>query len=255
MISSSFSFKIAISSLLLSIQTFAASPSTSVKVPIESFARKRGGPTFLEGTLWLSKNKTDITQNTAVLLVHMPGRSRVDWVSFGQKLANSGYNVLTLDLRGKGSQGERSLIEDIQSGVVFLRTDKRILAPKVTIIGANASAVAAARYASATKQMGYIVNSLILLSPGVEEGSGQNVDQKVKLLGSLDSLYGISVLLVAAQDDNYSAATVNESKAHCHTFCREVIFDKGGRGTNILKSKHGPDLEKAVLDFLKRPYA
>ena len=96
--------------------------------------------------------------------------------------------------------------------------------------------------------MAKIVDTLVLLSPGEKY-------QEIHLFEPLKTIFGIPVLMVASEDDKYSASSVEQGKTMCQTRCYAVITKTGGHGTDMIKSPKGNELKKKIIDFLIKPYA
>lgn len=198
----------------------------TVKVPIEVFHRRPDTPPPLSGSLWLAKDNQNSTLGRAVLILRGPDHSgttgfKKDHVGIASLLQKSGFNVLELDVRDKSAKQMKVLVEDIQSGVVFLKTDPRIEASRVLIVGAGVTADGIAHYAGANKQVARIVDGIALLH--------------LSDANSLRNVYGIPTLLI---DPRKNVEGV------CQTHCRTVTY----------KSKLGSEFKKTLVDFLLKPH-
>lgn len=212
--------------ILAILSSFSSDGSTAdgvaVRVPVETFYRLAQTEAPLTGTLWLAPNNAEVASGRAVLIVgEAKGARRTAKTAFAAALRGAGFNVLALDIREKSSANHKALMEDIQSGVVFLKTDSRIEASRILIVGAGKAAKGAASYAAANKQMARIVDGLALL--GLEDPS------------SLRDMQGIPTLLI---DPLKNPADV------CKIDCRAVFY----------KSKLGPELQKTLVEFFLRPH-
>lgn len=198
----------------------------AVKVPIEVFHRRPEVAPPLSGSLWLAKDNHNATLGRAVLILRGPDHTgttgfKKDHVGIASSLQKSGFNVLELDVRDKSAKQMKVLVEDIQSGVAFLKTDPRIEASRVLIVGAGVTADGVVHYASANKQMARIVDGIALVNLSDTQ--------------SLRNVYGIPALLV---DPRKNVEGV------CQTHCRTVTY----------KSKLGSEFKKTLVDFLLKPH-
>lgn len=213
---------------ILAILSFSFSSSAAVesgaavKVPLEALYRNPKNTLALSGTLWLAKDLTASSNmlGRAVLILkgtEGAGKSSSD---LSVALREKGFHVLELALREVGKKNLKTLVEDIQSGVVFLKTDPRVEASRVLIVGTGAAANGVAHYVSANKQMGRIVDGIALVGLSDTE--------------SLKNVYGIPALLVDP---------VKKMDDVCQTHCRTVRS----------KSKLGPEFRKTLIEFLVKP--
>lgn len=224
--------------LVLSVWTpiLAVAAFERVRVPIETFYRKPNAQTHLSAKLWVASKKTVQTEiRRAVLLAPFSA----EMSSLIPELQQAGFSILAIELRGNGAQGPKTLVEDIQSGVVFLKTDARVHANKIAIIGTHVGANGATHYAGATKQMAHIVDALVLLSPDKQY-------QKTPFSEPLKNVLGIPITLFARQDDKDSTSLIQEAQKQCQTQCKAVVYPKGTQGITTLK--------ETLISFLLRPH-
>ncbi len=99
----------------------------------------------------------------AVLLVHMLGRRKEDWISLATRLRQAGYGVLAIDLREQGRTGAPELLADLRAGFDFLRAEKKVDAARIGLVGASIGANAALNLAAQEP----LVRLTALLSPGL----------------------------------------------------------------------------------------
>jgi hypothetical protein len=201
----------------------------SVKVPIEAFGRKASAP--INGDLWLTTRQTAATRYFGVLLVPDPERPEAALTSLAEELSANGFHTLLIEPRNNDKQLQKTLVEDVQSGVVFLKTDQRVGAVKVLIVALGASANAAANYASASKQMSLILEGVALLNPGKEL-------KKTAFSDSIKGIQRIPLLLVSTQTD------ILDLSKRCQTSCQILKSDTD----SVLSTK------KPLIEFLLRPH-
>lgn len=137
-----------------------------------------------------------------VLLIHDEGRSRTDWELVAPKLAQAGFRVLAIDLRGHGASTLPAplqqddwpkLTADVAAGVQWLVTNG---ATEVHLVGERVGANLALAAAPASDR----VTDLVLMSPALN-AHGIRVSTGVEALGER------SVLVVAGAADPLAAKT------------------------------------------------
>ena len=210
--------------MITSVSAFA--DPTPVKMKVVQFGFKPMPVPPISGAFWASKKKNPNTFGRGVLLVPSIGRSKADLDGIAKTLQNSGFNVLVLNPREKGSKSPRVLIEDIQTGVVFLKTDPRVKASHVAIFAKAESANAVAKYAS-TQQMMYVLDSIALFT---------NKDLSTE---ALKRIVGIPVLLLSNKADG-SSEFIKSAKQVC-PFCADKVIEKNA------------DLNPALVGFFLNP--
>jgi len=182
-----------------------------------------------------------------VVLVHMLGRTRADWGPLVETLISKGLDVAALDLRGHGQSAYGGLdynnfeTEEWLGCVNDIRAALDYLAEKVSgkyfLIGASIGANLVLIEAAADDR----VAGVVLLSPGSDYRGVQP--------GAYASAYGgRPALLVAAEDDDYSAKGVGT--------LAELLFDpalqiypSGGHGTHLFGTR--PEVRTLIADWLE----
>ncbi|MBI5059196.1 alpha/beta fold hydrolase [candidate division KSB1 bacterium] len=186
----------------------------------------------------------------SLLLFHMLGKDRTSWDDFAQAAVTAGYTVLAVDLRGHGESrgsddGElnykllpessfRAMTRDLAAAVEFVRSRS---AARVTLIGASIGANVAISYAATDTS----IAGVVLLSPG-------EVFRGVMTKPAMAAYGARPMLLVAAEDDNYSALTV-ATLQNLNPGSEAVVYPTGGHGTYLLESR--PELTSRVLQFVE----
>ncbi len=194
----------------------------------------------LTGTLYPA------TTNKAVVLLHMLGKTRQSWNSFAQALQGSGYTVFAIDLRGHGEsilknngriqfsafndQDYNDMTYDVKAAVNYLK-DKTVY-----IVGASIGANLALKYAAHDS----VIQKIILLSPGLEYHS-VNVEQD-------NLMYTGKMLLVASNDDAYSAESSKKLAGKNHGNMKLQLYETAGHGTNMLTAQ--PELAGFLIDWM-----
>ncbi|MBI3555326.1 MAG: hypothetical protein HY074_03555 [Deltaproteobacteria bacterium] len=230
MTSSSSSFNTLFVLLLFSVPAWAAQSPLTVEIPTQAFGRYIPAP--IHGYLWTSQNKTEATRGRSVALVPPPEAASSGWHSTAEFLSEAGFDVLLVEPRKGERQYQRTLLEDLQSGVLFLKADPRVQAQRVSLIGSEAAANTAAHYAGANSKMALVLDSLVLISP-------DKLIKTITFFDALEKIKGIPVLLLS------SKPAIIAAKKICKTSCRSLASKETGQGIVA---------RKAVLEFLLRPH-
>ncbi len=179
-----------------------------------------------------------------VVLVHMLGRSKDEWVPTAERLQDAGISVLAIDLRGHGSSGGNGaifppMVDDVQAGFNWLSTRPGIRPGAVAMVGAslgaNLAAIAAAR--------GAAVRAVALLSPSLDY-RGVRIDAAVmKKIGDRP------IWLAASTEDPYALRTVKELMGAGGTY-EQRLSGSRAHGTGLLSADQ--ELAGALVDWLRR---
>ncbi|MFQ5663191.1 MAG: alpha/beta hydrolase [Terriglobia bacterium] len=174
----------------------------------------------------------------AVLLVHMLGRSKEDWIPLATRLRRDGYAVLAIDLREQGRSNREQLIADLRAGFNFLREQKKVDAARIGLIGASIGANTALAFAAAEP----LVRLAVLLSPGLNY---RGVTTEPALRD-----YGVRpLLLVAAEEDLGSAAALRRLAGAAQGKAVAKLYPGAAHGTEMFAA--GLPLTQDILAFLK----
>ena len=185
-----------------------------------------------------------------VILIHMLGRSRGDWQPLVQPLIENGFYVVGIDLRGHGQSALQGSYTDftpddwmaargdVHAAVDFAIPDKP---DPYFVCGASIGAnLTFLDLAEDNRPSG-----VILLSPGDDY-------RGVKPSEGLEAYGDRPALLVAAEDDEFSAQTVRDMAAELPN-ARFEIYPDGGHGTRLLTSR--PELQGLIIDWLVQQVA
>ncbi len=180
----------------------------------------------------------------AILLVHGMNRNRLDWEGFARLLQANGYGVLTIDLRGHGDsmrQGDRlirwvsfsdehfrKMLMDIASGAQFLKSRAEIDPYMIGIVGTELGANLALNYASQNRRIGAVV----LISPGLNY-------RGVSSIGAITSYRMRPILLIASEEDVYSAFSANELYSLAQGIKDLKTYRNAGHGNRLLGKEEG----------------
>jgi alpha-beta hydrolase superfamily lysophospholipase len=201
----------------------------------------------LVGTL----SKPAAAPKEVLILLHMLGRDRSSWDDFAASAVGNGSLILSVDLRGHGESrtsdsGELdytkfapaefgAMTADVAAAVALVheRTSARVI-----LIGASIGANVALTYAATDTS----VAAVVLLSPG-------DVYRGVMTKPAMTAYGARPALLVAAEDDNYSALSVG-ALTEINTVAETVVYPTGGHGTYLLESR--PELTDRIFAFIQR---
>ncbi len=205
----------------------------------------------IHGTLYLCDGDQ---KSPALVLLHMLRHKRQDWDVLAREAVQTGFVVLTIDLRGHGQsvkEGSRTLdfkefsnaefaamLEDVKSAVSFLRNEASVDANCLSLAGASIGANLALKYAA----IDTAIQSIVLLSPGLEY-RGLTTEEEMKSYGKRP------VLLIAARDDDYSSDSIQKLATLARGPARQQLYESAGHGTFMFQAE--PGLGKLILDWLK----
>jgi len=173
-----------------------------------------------------------------IILLHMMGSTRAAWAPFQELARRDGYISIAFDLRGHGETTSSRASETQASGFSAdqwlavlddIAGAKRVLIdagadPKrIAVAGASIGANLALRYAAVDPD----VHAIILLSPG-EDYRG------VTTIKTMETFTRRPVLMMAARDDAYAAASVQKLDAVAKDFCELRLYPGASHGTDLL---------------------
>ncbi|MBI4144765.1 alpha/beta hydrolase [Candidatus Woesearchaeota archaeon] len=177
------------------------------------------------------------------ILLHQLRRDRHDYDTFAPQLKSAGYNVISIDVRGHGeSTGNWELFSesdfrkvglDIAAAKGFLQ--KNGAGKGLLLIGASFSANAVINHAAQDRD----VTAVIAISPGLDF-------RGIKPLEGIENAPN-ATLLVAAEDDAYSAESVRTLYSK-NTDVETKIYAEGGHGYAMFGQT---TLAKDILAWLK----
>ena len=181
----------------------------------------------------------------AVILLHMLGRQHENWDEFAAKLNRAGYNVLAIDLRGHGKSNvdwKEFADEQFTNMAIDVKEAKDFLFLKnsrfrYAIVGASIGANLALNHAVKDKD----ILGAVLLSPGLDY-RGVKTGETVLSYGKRP------VLLVASEEDTYSAESTRVLSSKIVGDKKQILFNNAGHGTDMLKAE--PELSDEILLWL-----
>jgi pimeloyl-ACP methyl ester carboxylesterase len=190
----------------------------------------------------------------ALLLIHMLRKNRESWADFARFAHERGFAVLAIDLRGHGESTqsqrgpihENSFVEadfaamklDVAAAVRWLRRRPEIAPRGISLVGASIGASVAVAYAAEDS----LIAAVALISPG-ETYRGVQSGPPLRAYGARP------LLMVAAEDDNYSLVSVRKLESLADSSKVVHVFPEGGHGTYLLESH--PELRGMIVDFVR----
>lgn len=193
----------------------------------------------------------------AVLMLHQWQSNRAAFGEFARRIQAKGFGVLAIDGRGfgdstktadgtrvaadRGDETVKGMKADVDNAFQFLAKQKNVNPMRIGIVGASYGSSLAMIYGAENKD----VAAVVLLSPGLNYFGNLPIEDAVKNYGDRP------LLLVAAEDDKESAATVKKLKASVSNERYEThIYRSGGHGTELFVTKVG--LEDLLDNFLTK---
>ncbi|MGE4158054.1 MAG: alpha/beta hydrolase [Planctomycetota bacterium] len=166
----------------------------------------------------------------AVILVHDFGGRPENWGELPSLLADEGFAVLVLELRGHGdtpvgkehwTRFEKaevaSMTADIEAGRVWLQQQKKVHVRKVAVVAARVSSILALKAMKDDKDL----LAAYLLSPGLSY-RGVEVDS------ALEGIAPRPVFMTAAAEDKKSCESMKS-------------FESAGAKSRVLDAEESPD--------------
>jgi dienelactone hydrolase len=184
-----------------------------------------------------------------VILLHALGRTREEWHAVATRLADAGFVALAIDLRGHGASGPlpegtdledlTKMMADVRAARAFLGSRREVAPNQIGLAGASIGANLSILFAANDPT----VRSLVLLSPGIDY-------RGLRPEAAMKKYAGRPALLVASQEDNYSANAARQL-ATTGPGIRELrILSGAGHGTTMMARQ--PDLAAALVDWFRR---
>jgi len=178
-----------------------------------------------------------------IILLHMLGSDRGAWTETGlvDALVGAGYAVLAVDMRGHGETGGAAdwalAAEDL--GLVWDAFTARedVDEARTAVVGGSIGANMALRLAADRPA----IRAAVLLSPGLDYRGVTTADPMAR--------YGARpILLVASEDDPYSADTVAALDEAVEGESELLVYATAGHGTNMLSAE--PELTPRLVEWL-----
>ncbi len=220
----------------------AAAPLHAAQVQEVSFRTDDG--VNIAGSLFLPARS-----GPGIILLHALSRTREDWHPVATRLADAGFVVLAIDLRGHGASGPlpegatlenlTDMVADVKAARAFLAARREVSPNRIGIGGASIGANLAILFAAGDPT----VRSLALLSPGIDF-RGLRPEAALKKYGERPAL------LVASQEDNYAANSARQFAGSGPGVRDLRILNGAGYGTVMFVRQ--PELAAALVDWFRR---
>jgi pimeloyl-ACP methyl ester carboxylesterase len=177
-----------------------------------------------------------------VLLLHMLGGNKEDWGSLAAALQAAGLAVLAMDMRGHGASGGEpdwtAAQDDVRAMLDFLRAQPNVDPERVALVGASIGANLALTGCADHEAC----RTVVLLSPGLDY-HGVTTEDEMPRLGERP------VLLVASEDDSYSAQTARTLDGLAQGEHELEMYESAGHGTAMFNVE--PGLHDLIVDWLR----
>jgi dienelactone hydrolase len=186
-----------------------------------------------------------------IVLVHALSRTREDWSAVAARLADAGFVVLAIDLRGHGASAplpEGTSLDDLTKMMADVKAARAFLSARREAVPGRVGFAGASIGANLAILMGGIdptVRSLALLSPGIDY-RGLRPEAAMKKYGERPAL------IVASQEDNYATSSARKlAVAGPGIGIRDLrILSGAGHGTAMMTRQ--PDLAGSLVDWFRR---
>jgi dienelactone hydrolase len=180
-----------------------------------------------------------------VLLLHMLGRQKEDWIHFATRLQEAGYAVLALDLRGHGDSGGAvdwaASSDDVRRAWAMLAAQPEVDPARTAIVGASIGGNLALAAAVDEPQ----VQAVVLLSPGLDY-QGVRTEEAMVAYGERP------VLIVASEDDSYAAESAQTLVGLAQGAPVLTLYPGAGHGNEMIEDR--PDLTDLILGWLRAQF-
>jgi pimeloyl-ACP methyl ester carboxylesterase len=189
------------------------------------------------------------------ILIHMRPATKESWDEFAGELFNKNIASLAIDLRGHGESDNgpdgylndencNIKINDLKSAVEFLRSEGAE-PEKIVFIGASIGANLSLKFLSEDKDF----KIAVLLSPGLNyrEVSGEEAAEKISSEQR--------ILFISSRDDDRVFGNELEAQKLFDSVPLDaekeiVVYEKGGHGTQILKTEELPEIKETIINFI-----
>ncbi len=208
--------------------------------------------------LYLPLNIEKNTRVPLVIFIHEIAQNKDIWKPYAIELAEKGYSVLSIDLRGHGEsvldkkhkkkfwrgfqKDDWENIEyDVVNGIDYLKNNyPEINTEKIIIAGSSMGSCVAIKAAEKEKQH---VKGLILLSPFTDY---KGIEARVALVN-----YGAHpILIIVSKTDSSSFKSTEELVKYSQGTHQIVLIEHAGHGIFMLKFE--PKLKDIMYDWLAK---
>lgn len=229
-----------VKALLLGLALASAAPAATT----QDVTFRTDDGVAIAGTLFLPGKS-----GPGILLLHALSGTREDWRATANRLADAGFVVLAIDLRGHGASGAfpdgsdagdlTRMMGDVRGARAFLASRREVAPNRIGIAGASIGANLAILLAANDPT----VRSLVLLSPGIDY-------RGLRPEAALRKYADRPAMILASQEDNYAANSARQLAGSGPGIRDLRILNGAGHGTNILVRQ--PDLIGSLVDWFRR---
>ncbi|MDX1436144.1 MAG: alpha/beta fold hydrolase, partial [Anaerolineales bacterium] len=167
-----------------------------------------------------------------VLLLHMLGGGKGEWEEPATRLAEAGYAVLAIDMRGHGETNDNinwtDAGTDHQQAINYLAGLGDVDPDRIGIMGGSIGANMALR-AGATREG---IRTVVLLSPGLDY-AGVTTESALSTYGDRP------IMIVASSEDTYAAESSETLADQAQGEVNLVMYDGAGHGTRMFPREEG----------------
>jgi len=177
------------------------------------------------------------------ILLHMLGSDRQVWQDngFAEHLAENGYAVLTVDMRGHGATGGSNdwqlAPEDLSRVWDYFTSFESVDSQRTAVIGASIGA----NLALVTGANVPAIKTVVLLSPGLDY-RGVTTKNPIAAYGERP------LLIVASEEDTYAADSSRTLSGLAQGESQLQMYNGAGHGTSMFNAQ--PDLSDLILNWL-----
>jgi dienelactone hydrolase len=191
-----------------------------------------------------------------VIFLHEISQSKTVWKPYAKELAEKGYSVLAIDIRGHGEsvinkkkqrsywrkfkeEDWKEVSSDVTKGIAYLKENNpEVDTNRIIIIGSSMGTCVAVKAANEEKKH---VKGLILLSP---YSNYKGIEARVPLVD-----YGANPILIIVSKNDYSSYdAATELIKYSQGTHQLVLVKSAGHGTFMLKFE--PKLKQIMYDWL-----
>jgi uncharacterized protein len=179
----------------------------------------------------------------AVVLVPMLGRSKDDWQSVAQRLAEANITALAIDLPASSPPAEAGALNgwqaDVKAALEYLAGRPEVRSGALGVAGASLGANLGVLAAASDPR----VRSLVLVSPSLDY-RGVRIEAAMRQYGARPAL------LMASLKDPFAARTVRELAKEPPGPRETRWAESTAHGTQLLARE--PDLVRAIVEWFQR---
>ncbi|MFA4890098.1 MAG: alpha/beta fold hydrolase [Candidatus Paceibacterota bacterium] len=180
----------------------------------------------------------------AIILLHMMPATKESWKDFAEKLNNTSFQCLAIDLRGHGeSEGNRNYqasIKDVEAAADFF-VSNGVLLENIFLCGASIGANLALQFQSEHLE----IKASVLLSPGLDY-QGMQTEPAAEKITENQAVF----LAAGGESDEYSTETAKILFNMLKSKNKKLkVLENAGHGTDIFDSN--PSLANEIILWIQ----